>query len=139
MYKTIEDITDELMEFENKLKEDLISPFIALNAIKYLESVTKDLKEQAKELAMEAASNYPNGKGEQDGVAFITVKGRKIIDYKGVGQWDNAKANVKAIEDLHKAAYEGYQKGNRLVDEDGVFVDIPNVTYVKDHIRIEEV
>ena len=65
--------------------------------------------------------------------------GRKVWNFKGCESYKIAKANLTEIENNLKANFNQWEKGNTVVNEDGVVMEVPKVTYTKEVLIIKKV
>jgi len=112
------------------------SPFEALANLKTLEKDLKDAISYVMEFAVAEGSKYEKTfiKGDHQ---FTLVNGRRNFNFKNIKNWSDKKAELKAIEDLHKTAWQQYQNGINAITQDGEILQMPEVTYSKDSISVK--
>ena len=133
--KPILDSIGELYWAWQEGKVDALAFYITLNRIeRYLAAVKEEVKEHAitqADLWNEKSFSYFGATIEKKAAA-----GR--WDYKGIKAWTEAKANLTAIEERAKAAYQAAQKfGMQTATADGEEIELPTYTAGSDIIAIK--
>jgi len=122
----------------NAVTDGTKDAIVALRSLSNIEKACKDAKEIVSELAMEESEKYPLKTFEHKGVKIERRSGRAMYNYKGIQEWSDLTAKVKNKESLYKSAFESWQKGARLFDEEtGEEVPMPVVTHTKDVLIIK--
>ena len=96
--------------------------------------------ERLKELALEEAAKHGQKEFTAHGALIRLQDGRRKFDYKGIKEWSDLKAKMKAIEEQAQLDYRQYENGSRLMaTQDGEEVTLPQVTYGKPVIAIKHI
>lgn len=114
------------------------SPYEALHFLKELQ---KTIKKQIEIVEVEAfnQSEYEDKTFEKDGFKIEKRNGRKSWNFKGCESYKIAKDNLTEIENNLKDNFSQWEKGNTVVNEDGVVLEVPKVTYTKEVLIIKKV
>jgi len=99
------------------------------------------LKEHLEIVHTEAQNQsiYEDKNFEKDGFKMEKRNGRKVWNFKGCESYKIAKDNLTEIENNLKANFNQWEKGNTVVNEDGVVLEVPKVTYTKEVLIIKKV
>jgi hypothetical protein len=105
---------------------DALAAYITLSRI---EKMAADLKGQVKDQAMSEAAKWNEKTFNYFGVEVQKKAAAGRWDFKGLKDWQSAKANLSAIEERAKAAYQQATKfGATTVTADGEEVELPTYT-----------
>ncbi len=122
---------------EGELRE--IDALIAMREIKTSAEIAlatiKKFEEQNLETIASQASEYPRG---YMGYSISMVQGRKTYDFSNIPEHQDAKYNLKTIEDKYKAILEAKIKGAAHADitEDGEVLTLPEIKYSAGYLRV---
>ena len=94
---------------------------------------------QVDPIALDEAEKYGEKTFEYQGFSFQLKIGAKRFNFSNSEKWSKAKASITDIESAMKEAWQASQRGSQTVDEDGVLVDIPEVTYNNDSLTIKKI
>lgn len=119
-------VMERLEELANAWREgsiDALATFITLNRIaKMLDS----LKDEVKPYAIDQAGQWHEKTFSYFGATIEKKSAAGRWDYKGIRAWTEAKANLQAIEERAKAAYQASQKfGMQTATQDGEEIELP--------------
>lgn len=135
---TVNDIMDYLVNVEEVVQNGTLDPIVSLSIINMIEKAVKDVKATVYDAALIEAQNYAEKTFEHNGIKVERRNGRKVYDFKGIEEWNAMNEQRKIKEATYKAAYESYQRGNIMVDEEtGERIPIPVVTNTKDVLVIK--
>lgn len=112
--------------FKGKFELDLL--------VKELQSIQKEVNE----IAVQEASDYPEKTFEMDGLKIEKRNGSRRFDFKNCAVWTTKQTELKNIERSLKNAFELYQQGKVVADENGEELEIPKVTYGSDVVIVKE-
>ncbi|TNE74969.1 hypothetical protein EP331_00320 [bacterium] len=130
---TLEGMLHYLRDLTESVENGNSDSIVTLAKITNLEKALKDCKDQVYLTALEEAEKYPEKTFEHKGVKVEKRAGRKVYDFKNIQEWNNLNQNVKLFESKSKAAYDAYQKGLKMYDEEtGEEIPIPSVYNTKD-------
>jgi hypothetical protein len=105
---------------------DALAAYITLSRI---EKMAADLKGQVKDEAMREAAKWSEKTFNYFGVEVQKKAAAGRWDYKGLKDWQAAKANLSSIEERAKAAYlQSTKFGATTVTADGEEVELPTYT-----------
>jgi hypothetical protein len=105
---------------------DALAAYITLSRI---EKMAAELKGQVKDQAMTDAAKWNEKTFQYFGVEIQKKAAAGRWDFKGLKDWQAAKANLSAIEERAKAAYQQATKfGATTVTADGEEVELPTYT-----------
>lgn len=71
------------------------------------------------------------------GYKFEKRSGRKVWNFKHLDRWDDARNQLKEVEDYYKKAYEASNKQIMSVSQDGEIIELPKVTFTRDVLIIK--
>lgn len=114
-----------IIELENltiEALEGVESPLEAFVEIKKAIDLLTELQNAVKQEALNEASKENETTFENYGAKITYKEGRRTWDFKGIDSWKEADKKRKEIEELHKSAYNNYQKGKTTIDENGEVV-----------------
>ena len=126
---------DELAEAWRSGAVDALAFYITLNRLeKHLAAV----KEEVKNYAIIQADQWHEKSFSYFGATIEKKAAAGRWDYKGIKAWTEAKANLTAIEERAKAAYQASQKfGMQSATADGEEIELPTYTAGSDIIAIK--
>ena len=133
--KPILDSIGELYWAWQEGKVDALAFYITLNRVeKHLAAV----KEEVKEYAITQADQWHEKQFSYFGATIEKKSSAGRWDYKGIKTWTEAKANLQAIEERAKAAFQAAQKfGMQSATADGEEIELPTYTAGSDIIAIK--
>jgi len=112
----------QLQQIEDELTESL--------------NLIKSFKEEHLEEIVRDAEAYG---GTFGGYEIKQRSGRRILSYKNIAEYVEAKNQLKSIEDKYKAVLESKLKGLINVNEDGEEMEVPSVSYAKSSLTIKKI
>lgn len=119
-------ITDTIMQLSFAVERGEADPLTAFAELAKVEKVAKEAREQIKELAIAEAAKYAERSIPIAGVIVEKKAAAGRWNFAKIRAWSEAKANLTAIEERAKAAYQAAQKfGSTTVTEDGEEVELP--------------
>lgn len=122
----MENTIDYIVTLASKADLGMTDPLAAYAELAQIEKAAKEAREQIKELALEEAAKYAERSIPIAGVIVEKKAAAGRWDFKGIREWSEAKANLTAIEERAKAAYQAAQKfGAITATEDGEVVELP--------------
>lgn len=135
---SIEGIINYLSDLVESVENGNSDSIVTLAKINNAEKVLKDCKNAVYACAREEAENYPEKTFIHKGVKFERRAGRKVYNFKEIPEWVRLNNSVKDKEKLYKSAYDAYQKGSRMVDEEtGEEIPIPSVYNTEDTLVLK--
>ena len=99
--------------------------------IKQMKDLYQTAERQIERQAFDEAEEYPEKSFSEAGFQFEMRQGGTSYNYKKIKEWSDASAKVKEIEGKYKQAYLSYQRGLLPIDENGVELELPEVSYKK--------
>ena len=136
-------IQDNLIDISNKVENGELSVLDGLIQMKKNQDeleksieIIKAFKDDNFETIDAESKEY---QGEYGGFEIGIRNGGKMFNYKGVSEWVETEAKKKVIEQKYKLMWEAKQKGLPYanVDEDGVALALPEVSYRRSSIIIK--
>jgi len=112
----------QLQQIEDELTESL--------------NLIKSFKEEHFDEIVNEAEAYG---GTFGGYEIKQRSGRRILSYKNISEYVEAKNQLKLIEDKYKAVFESKLKGLINVNEDGEEMEVPSVSYAKSSLAIKKI
>lgn len=135
----MDNIIDQIMQKVDLVEQELVNPYQTLKDLNDLIKILNDAKGQVLDVALSDADQRSEKSFQVDGLLIERKSGRKIYDFKSIPQWMSANEKLKAIESQCKGAYQMYEKGGILVDEEtGEQVPLPGVKHTKDTLIVKE-
>lgn len=126
---------DELAEAWRSGAVDALAFYITLNR---LEKAISELKDESKPYAIEHSMQWHEKSFSYFGATIEKKSSAGRWDYKGIRAWTEAKANLTAIEERAKAAYQASQKfGMQSATADGEEIELPTYTAGSEIIAIK--
>ncbi len=136
MNATIQQMIQTITNMSNDVNEGVESPFVALALLKELDVELKEAIKFTTKVAVEEAQHYD--KTFVDGEhTFTKVNGRRVFNFKEIPDWVEQKKTLSEIETKHKQAFNQYEKGLRMVDENGEIVQPALCTFTNDTISVK--
>lgn len=129
--KTIEDY--------NNGNVNVLETYITLKELKsFYESQIDIIKgfesENINEIELEIREHHNEFKGYK----FEIRNGRKIYDFSKITEIQEKKKELKNIESKYKLAFDAFQKGNRMIDDEtGEVLDLPTLSLGKSSIILK--
>jgi hypothetical protein len=122
-------ITDTIMQLAYAVERGEADPLTAFAELSKIEKVAKEAKEQIKEQAIAEAAKYAERAIPIAGVIVEKKAAAGRWSFANIRAWSEAKANLAAIEERAKAAYQAAHKfGAITATEDGEVVELPTYT-----------
>lgn len=128
---------ETLRKITQGVKEGMTSPFAVMYKLQQAEKEINTMIEEVKIIAFADAEPYEKT-FEKDGMTVEQRAGGKIWNYKNIPEWIEKKKELTDLEANYKGAYSAYEKGEQIIDEDGVVVSIPEVSFKKNSIIIKK-
>jgi len=123
-------------EIANQVLNGEQDALIAYAELKAAEKSLKAVLAQIEPLALEEAAKY--GKSfELYGHKFEQRNGAIRYTFSHLPQWQAADNAKKLVEQQSKQALKAMQIGNTIIDEDGVVIQPPKVSYTKDSLIVK--
>lgn len=124
-----------------QLVQDVIDgeedPLKAYGVLKGLEKQIKAALDEIHPDVLEAATVHEKT-FKHSGFRFEYRNGGASYSYKNIADWVEKSKELKEIEAKAKGAYSSYQQGLRTTSEDGEIIDLPEVTYRKDTLIVNQ-
>lgn len=136
---SIEGIINYLADLVESVENGNSDSIVTLAKLNNVEKVLKECKAAVYACAREEAENYPEKTFNYKGVKVEKRTGRKVYNFKHIPEWVEATKAVKDKESRYKAAYDAYQKGVTMSDENGEVVPVPEVNYTDDVLVLKYV
>jgi len=104
------------------------------------------IKEQLKEVTdcLKAVEGYAMEEAEKyektfslEGFQFEKRAGGRQFNFKTSESWTKKKAELSAVEERLKAAFNAYQNKLNTADENGELIELPEVTFRKDSLIVK--
>ena len=115
------------------------SPFKALSILKQIENDVKECIKEINPIAIEESEKYDKT-FELHGLKIERVSGRKVWNFKNIEEWKKHDEAKKDCEEKYKAVYHSYEKNVLSAEkETGEEVQLPEVTYTSDYLKIKEI
>jgi hypothetical protein len=114
----------------------------ALLVLAELKSYAKKLSEvinQVEEAAFIEADKYGAKTFTLEGYEYSLRDGRAMYNYKDIGDWRAADADLKLVEYRHKQAYLASLNGDTAISQDGEVIELPKVSYAKPSLAIKKI
>lgn len=122
-------IINALADYAIQQEGGAIDPLAAYITLSRIEKMAADLKGQLKDAALSEAGKWSEKTFNYFGVEVQKKAAAGRWDFKGLRAWNEAKANLSAIEERAKAAYQQAEKfGAVTVTADGEEVELPKYT-----------
>jgi hypothetical protein len=114
-----------------------VNPLDAFAVFKELEKRFNEAKKQIDELAYNESEKYDKT-FKIGSYQFTRVEGRKQFDFSNISEWNEAKENLKQIENKYRSVYEN-QKNNisSLNEQTGEVLEVPIVTFSKSSLAVK--
>lgn len=112
----------EIDELQKQVMDGEVEALRAFIVLRQVEKHLKDAIDSIKDLAAEEAEGYGEKEFELEGCKVSVRNGAGRWSFKGLPDWEDHKARLKGIEDLHKQAYKMIGKGG-VHTEDGEVVE----------------
>ena len=129
---------NQIMELAFAVERGEADPLTAFAELSKIEKVAKEAKEQIKEQAIAEAAKYAERAIPIAGVIVEKKAAAGRWSFANIRAWSEAKANLAAIEERAKAAYQAAQKfGAITATEDGEVVELPTYTAGGDTLAVK--
>ena len=146
-------IREELLNTHNQVLEGGLSNLDGLiqmrKAKQQAEAILEDVKRFEDERLNEISQEAESYNGKYCGFEIKSVAGRKLYNFKGIEDVEQAKSTVSQLEDKYKNAFEGFQKGTvqttevegvrYWIDSDGELKPFPELNVGKSFLQVKEV
>lgn len=135
---TIEGILHYVRDLTESVENGNSDPIVTLAKINEVEKLIKQSKDIVYESALIEAENYSEKTFIHKGIKVERRSGRNVYDFKSIPEWVGLNESVKNKEKIYKSAYDAYQKGTKMFDEDtGEEIPVPVVKFTKDTLVIK--
>ncbi len=124
----VEDGEECLLDTVIQMREDMA----------FYEEMIKNIKDFEAENYGEIETRANEYQNTYKGVDFEFRSGRRMFNYKGIPEWEEAKSKLKFVEDKYKAAWNNVSNGLMAVSEDGEELSLPDVTYGSKSVVIKK-
>ena len=115
-----------------------VNPLDAFAIFKKMESLFNEAKKQIDALAIEEAEHYGQSTFSHNGQKYEVRNGATRYSFKGIQEWEEKNAELKAIEEKYKQAYKNFKIGLSALDEiTGELIDLPTVTQSKSSLIVK--
>jgi hypothetical protein len=129
---------NQIMELAFAVERGEADPLAAFAELSKIEKVAKEAKEQIKEQAIAEAAKYAERAIPIAGVIVEKKAAAGRWSFANIRAWSEAKANLAAIEERAKAAYQAAQKfGAITATEDGEVVELPTYQSVGETLAVK--
>jgi len=130
-----------MIDTANLVQEVMDGNFSPYKAEYILKEQINILKEHLEIVHTEAQNQsiYEDKTFEKDGFKMEKRNGKKVWNFKGCESYKIAKDNLTEIENNLKANFNQWEKGNTVVNEDGVVLEVPKVTYTEEVLIIKKI
>ena len=128
----LKDVNDFIFNLANDVKEGKADAIVTMKTLSDLAKGIEGYKKEVYEKALKLSQDYSHKTFEHKGVKVEKRNGSKLWNFKQIKEWSDLNDNIKLKEAGYKSAYENYERGVSLVDDNGEQVPIPVVTYGKD-------
>jgi hypothetical protein len=129
---------NQIMELAFAVERGEADPLTAFAELAKIEKVAKEAKEQIKDQAIAEAAKYAERAIPIAGVIVEKKAAAGRWSFANIRAWSEAKANLAAIEEMAKAAYQAAQKfGAITATEDGEVVELPTYTAGGDTLAVK--
>lgn len=120
--------TQWVLDHVNAVNNGAVDPLLSYITLYALEKAVKNAMETIKESAMNEAEKHP--KSFQFHFAEIQRKSSSgVWNFKNIPEWNEAKETISKVETKYKDAFLQWQKGNSMVDSDGVQIEANQVEF----------
>lgn len=106
--------------------------------IKRLKDLFTEAEKQISDLALDQASEYSEKTFTEGLFTFEKRNGSRRFSYKNIPEVVTAEKTVKDLKETYKQAFISMEKGLSSVDEDGVLLEVPEVSYTKDVLIVKK-
>jgi len=129
----------DLSELVQNVIDGEESGLVALAVLKEEKALIENYIKEVEPTAIEEAESYGEKKFTHKDLQIEMRSGGRMYNFKGIKDWQFAKAELTAIEERSKLAYQTHEKGNMTASHDGEVIDLPEVTHRKDSIIIKRI
>ena len=96
-----------------------INALDAFAIFKKMEALFNEAKKSIDSLAIDEAETFGESTFSHNGQKFEVRNGAERYSFKGLKDWEEKNAELKAIEDKYKSAYKSYTKMNlSMIDQE---------------------
>jgi len=106
--------------------------------VKRLKDFYAEAEKQISDLALDQASEYSEKTFSEGAFTFEKRNGSRRFSYKNIPEVVNAENTVKDLKETYKQAFISMEKGLSSVDQDGVLLEVPTVSYTKDVLIVKK-
>lgn len=130
---------ENTIEEYNKGNVNVLETYIALKEFKsfyesQIEIIKKFESENINEIELEIREHH----NEFNGYKFEIRNGRNLYDFSKISEIQEKKKELKNIEAKYKLAFDAFQKGNRMIDDEtGEVLELPTLRLGKSSIVLK--
>ena len=115
-----------------------INALDAFAIFKKMEAMFNDAKKSIDSLAIDEAETFGESTFSHNGQKYEVRNGATRYSFKGIQEWEEKNAELKAIEEKYKQAYKNFKIGLSALDEiTGELIDLPTVTQSKSSLIVK--
>lgn len=115
-----------------------INPLDAFAIFKKMEAMFNEAKKSIDSLAIDEAETFGESTFSHNGQKYEIRNGATRYSFKGIQEWEEKNAELKAIEEKYKQAYKNFKIGLSALDEStGELIDLPTVTQSKSSLIVK--
>ena len=115
-----------------------INPLDAFAIFKKMEALFNEAKKSIDSLAIDEAETFGESTFSHNGQKYEVRNGATRYSFKGIQEWEEKNAELKAIEEKYKQAYKNFKIGLSALDEiTGELIDLPTVTQSKSSLIVK--
>lgn len=132
----VSEFQSNIESIKTGIENGLINPLDAFIVYNELKKLLDNAKKEIDEIAQLEADKYTEKTINYNGYTITKTEGRKQLDFSNIQEWNEAKENLKRIEEKYKMV----EKSTLLsVDkETGEVLENPIVTYTKSSLTIKK-
>jgi hypothetical protein len=115
-----------------------INALDAFAIFKKMEALFNEAKKSIDSLAIDEAETFGESTFSHNGQKYEVRNGATRYSFKGIQEWEEKNAELKAIEEKYKQAYKNFKIGLSALDEiTGELIDLPTVTQSKSSLIVK--
>ena len=115
-----------------------INALDAFAVFKKMEALFNEAKKSIDSLAIDEAETFGESTFSHNGQKYEVRNGATRYSFKGIQEWEEKNAELKAIEEKYKQAYKNFKIGLSALDEiTGELIDLPTVTQSKSSLIVK--
>lgn len=133
---SVKDIQERLQDILKLVDDGQLDKFIALRELTKIDKAFESVNKEIRQRVSDEVENMPNQSYDDGYYEYKFVEGRRVFDFSNDDEWQILSRKLKAREDLMKASFEAYKKGQRFLSEDGEVVPMAAIKPSKSYMRI---